>query len=109
RSLVGSVIVFFGCRDAWWLRAYMPVWLVACLCAAVGVTTCSRWIGARAGHLPASLLVVAVLARFLVTTWITLLRRAENPFFVQRLYAQVSQGDTDMRDVDRPILERMRA
>jgi hypothetical protein len=54
------------------------------------------------------LFVIGVLASFLVTSWITLFGRVENPLFVQRLYAQVPQGDTDMRNVDLAILERMR-
>jgi hypothetical protein len=102
------VILFLGFGDAYLLRAYMPVWITVLLFAAVGLAACAAWIGARLGHLAASVLVALVLAGLALASWTTLFGRVENPLFVQRFYVRAGHGDRDHRDVDRPILERLR-
>ncbi len=108
-SGIGGLILLFGFGDAMLLRAYMPVWIVVFLCAAVGIASCATWIGARGGHLLAVVFVVGVIGCLLATTWISLFGSVENPFFVQRLYAREAEGDLDKRNVDLQILERLRS
>jgi hypothetical protein len=104
----GAVVLFLRFGDAYLLRVYMPVFLVACLCAAVGLAECAAWISARVGHLLASVFVLLVLSSLAATSWTTLFGRVESPLFVQHFYKRNDAPDGDYREVDVPIRERLR-
>jgi hypothetical protein len=105
---VGALVLFLGFGDAYLVRAYMPVFVAAFLFAGVGLAASAAWIGARSGHLVAGLTVTAVLGVLAFTSWTTMFGRVKSPFFVQHFYSQTSSTERDWREVDAPILERLR-
>lgn len=108
-ALTGSLILFAAFGDAFLVRIYMPLWVAAIASSGVALAALGTWLAPRAGHLVAALVVAGGLGVQATVTTVTLFGDVRHPLFVQRLYTIRSKGDTDLRDVDRPILDRLRA
>jgi len=108
-ATAGSVVLFLFFGDAYLARIYMPLWLALIVFSAVALAALVAWLAARVGHAVAGIVLAAALGMQAAVTSVTLFGDVESPLFVQRLYTIRSKGNTDMRDVDAPILDRLRA
>lgn len=103
-ALAGSAILFLFFTDAWLVRAFMPLFVVLALLAALGTHVIAERLRAAG-----PIWIACVLGVLGWISWTTLFGRVEDPLFVQHLYRPDAPLDKDFRDVDRPILDHLLA
>jgi hypothetical protein len=91
-AIVGCATLFALFGDAWLLRAYLPVFAIACLLAARGALSLPRGLAPVAA---------ALLAGWcLLSTWTSLRGGLDDRFFLRTLYQRASEPNKDQRHVD---------